>query len=84
MKITLESTTQVVELETVGGESIAARIWEGTTDTGIPVFCFIARLSPAIPEKDLTPAVIEEFRRQLTECRTPTAAVRSIPLRLVL
>jgi hypothetical protein len=84
MKITLESTPQVVELETVGGESIAARIWEGTTDTGTPVVCFIARISPAIAEKDLTPAVLEEFGSQLRECRTPTAAVQSIPLRLIL
>jgi hypothetical protein len=37
MKITIESTTKTVRLD-----GIEARIWEGATESGIPVFCFIA------------------------------------------
>lgn len=34
MKVTLESTTKIVKL-IVGGSEIEARIWEGTTESGI-------------------------------------------------
>lgn len=39
MKITIESTTKVVEVN-----GVPARIWEGATDIGIPVYCYVTRI----------------------------------------
>jgi hypothetical protein len=85
MKITIESTTKIVELETGrAGISVSARVWEGQTDQGTPVFCFIPRIAPSIPEHELTPAVLEEFAKSLRECKAPTPAVQAIDMRLIL
>lgn len=76
MKITIESTTKTVELD-----GVPARIWEGKTESGIAVHCFITRI--AIDEKDQ--AANEQFRRELSECKAPSPEVeRSYPLRMVL
>ena len=85
MKITIENTSKVVELN-----GVPARIWEGTTDTGIPVHCYVTRIAVA-KDADLT-----QFERELYGCnppswfswwctmRPPSAAVKEIPLRMVL
>lgn len=77
MKITLESTTKVVMLEGEGG-IMPARIWEGTTESGIKVHAFITRI--ATPQ-DADPA---QFKAELQEQRPPSADVAAYPLRLVL
>jgi hypothetical protein len=85
VKITLESTTKVVDLEIRNtGCMMPARVWEGTTEDGVPCFAFIVRISPAIPLPELTPAQCAEFERDLKEQRAPSAAVASFPLRMVL
>lgn len=77
MKITIESTTKIVELQTAAG-IIPARIWEGQTDSGIPVHCYITRV--AVHEiKDC-----RQFERELKEQRKPSFAVEAIPFRLIL
>ncbi len=58
MKVTLESTSQIVTLETATG-NIQARLWEGTTESGIKVHAFITRLAV---HQDLDQA---EFEREL-------------------
>jgi len=53
MKIILDSTTQIVELVVDNqharcnrpGCIVPARIWEGQTDSGIPVHCYITRIA---------------------------------------
>ena len=40
MKITIESTSKIVSLN-----GIPARIWEGETENGIKVHCFISRIA---------------------------------------
>lgn len=76
MKISIESTTKLVELN-----GIPARIWEGTTESGIKVHCFITRI--AVNKNDAT--AIEEFDRELQECAAPSPEVEnSYPTRLVL
>lgn len=40
MKITIENTSKIVSLN-----GIPARIWEGETENGIKVHCFISRIA---------------------------------------
>ncbi len=81
MKLTLESTTKVVKLETPHGAVVQARVWEGTTDTGIPVHVFITRIAPTIPIDDPRQA---EFQKELVDQKPPSAAVDVYPLRMIL
>jgi hypothetical protein len=78
MKVTLESTSKIVELETPQG-TVPARIWEGHTETGIPVHAYITRIAAPAEGVDLA-----QFERELSETRSPSAAVQAIPLRLIL
>jgi len=73
----LESTTKIVEL-VEGCVPVYVRIWEGHTESGIPVHAYIARV--AAPQD----ADQSQFQRELQECRAPSAAVDAIPLRLIL
>ena len=73
MKITIESTTKIVELD-----GIPARIWEGQTDNGIPVIAFI----PRIATPDLHRA--KDFAVQLQDCRAPLPVGSAIASDLVL
>lgn len=81
MNIAIESTEKVVQFQ-VGGANVPARIWEGHTDEGIPVMCFITRIAPAL---EPLPADVEaQFAAALKECVPPTPVVQSIPLRMIL
>ena len=73
MKVKLESTLKIVELN-----GVPARIWEGETESGIKVHAFITRIAAA-EGSDL-----RQFDAELKECRQPSADVQSYPLRLVL
>lgn len=77
MKITIQNTTKIVNLSTSGG-TVPARIWEGQTESGIPVMAYVTRLS--------TPANgrLTEFENELQATTAPTAAAEAIPLRLIL
>ena len=77
MKVTLESTSKVVKLNH-NGVDIPARIWEGTTDTGIPVHAFIARIG-VHETKDQA-----QFERELENCRAPSPEIDVYPLRLLI
>lgn len=81
MEIMLKSTNRIVEIEpqsAANARPIKARIWEGETDSGIPVICVITRI--AVPEgHDQT-----QFRADLEENEPPTAAaVKAFPLRML-
>lgn len=76
MKLTIESTPKLVEVN-----GVPARLWEGTSDTGVPVHCFITRV--AVPMGAPADA-LARFAAELTEHRAPSEAVAAIPLRLVL
>jgi hypothetical protein len=78
MKVTLESTKKIVELATPQG-TVPARIWEGHTETGIPVHAYITRIAAPAEGADLS-----QFDRELQEHSSPTPAVEAIPLRLIL
>jgi hypothetical protein len=80
MKITIESTSKIVTLIVKGGE-IPARIWEGTTDDGVPVHCYITRI--AVPES-AAPYQHQRFARELVSVRSPSPEVAAIDPRLIL
>lgn len=82
MKITIRSTSKLIEFRhTQLGESMPARIWEGETETGIPVHCFITRISPTIDRNDPRQA---QFQTELRECAAPSTAVGWYPASLIL
>jgi hypothetical protein len=79
MKITIESTTRIVEVTSAdGGFTMPARIWEGVTESGIPVQCLMTRI--AAPAN----AGLEQFARELQEHSAPQEAWQAFPLRMVL
>ncbi len=73
MKLTLKNTTKIVDLN-----GVPARIWQGQTDSGIPVVAYITRVQVS---KD---ADCEQFSRELQETAAPRADVQAIPMRLIL
>ena len=79
MTVTLHSTTKIVELVTQTGNIVPARIWEGTTESGIPVHAFVTRIAVHKREDH------EQFERELLEQRPPSGAIAGVyPTRLVL
>ena len=86
MKITIESTTKIVQLKTQSGAVVSARIWEGHTASGTPVHCFITLICPTIIETlmDQNDPRFAEFERELLEQAKPSVEVEAIPLRMIL
>ena len=84
MKIRIESTSKIVTL-VVGGKDVPARVWQGETDGGIPVQCFITRITPEIPKSDPNiDNLTAEFERDLKRQADPRPTVEGIPLRMIL
>lgn len=84
MKITIESTTKIVELLSDGAR-VPARVWQGQTESGIPVQCFITRIAPEIPRSD--PRIDEltlQFDHELRRQAEPRPTVEAIPLRMII
>ena len=73
MKITIESTEKIVELN-----GVPARIWEGHTKSGIEVHCFVTRIAV---HRDSN---CEEFEKELQEQKAPSVVVAAIPAHLIL
>lgn len=74
MRVQLESTTKLVELN-----GVPARVWEGVTERGVRCFAFVTRI--AVREGDDA----EQFAEELQECRPPSPDIEgAIPARLVL
>jgi hypothetical protein len=73
MKITIESTTQIVEVN-----GIPARIWDGETESGIKVCCLITRIA-AHQDADLI-----QFDAELKEQCPPFREFDAFPLRMIL
>jgi hypothetical protein len=77
MTITITSTTSLAELK-INGALVPARIWEGKTDSGIPVHCYITRIAVHNSQDQ------SQFERELEEQKQPSFEVAAIPLRLIL
>jgi hypothetical protein len=76
MKVTMESTSKIVQLN-----GVPARIWEGTTETGIPCHVYVTRIAVA---EGLQPEQYRDFEVELSETRKPSAEIEAIPLRMIL
>ncbi|NOK64256.1 MAG: hypothetical protein GFH27_549323n5 [Chloroflexi bacterium AL-W] len=77
MRITIESTEKLITLRTDTG-TVPARIWEGVSESGIPVIALVTRV--AVAESADTTA----FEAELQQHRAPSAEVEVWPLKLVL
>ncbi len=71
MQICLESTSVIVHLN-----GVPARIWEGFSESGIRVHCYITRI--AIDENEPRK---DEFDKELQACRPPSPELLMISLR---
>lgn len=84
MKITIESTDKVVLLATETGD-VPARLWQGKTDSGIPVMCFITRIAPEVlPDDPGFKEAVAEFEAELRTCAPVRPAVEAFELRLII
>ena len=89
MKITLHSTSKVLELVPEGyiagprsnPAPIKARLWEGTTDSGIPVHCFIVRIAH---DESVPADQQQQFERELKSVEAPTVTPKAYDMRLFL
>lgn len=84
MRITVENTATVVTL-VVDGRDVPGRVWVGHTEDGIPVECFVTRISPKVLESDPDiEAKTAQFERELTRTAPPQLEYGVIPLRYIL
>lgn len=74
MTITVHSTTKTAKLN-----GIECRIWEGVTERGIPLHCFIARVATKAQGEDAA-----QFEADLQEQAPPSVEVEFIPLWMIL
>ena len=79
MKIELESTDRIITLVSDQGE-IPARVWQGRTDGGIPIFALISRVAVSSRQDQ------SRFEAELKEVHAPADAdaVTVFPLRMIL
>ena len=73
MKLIIENTTKIVRLN-----GVDARIWEGHTESGIAVHCYITLVAVA---NGLDQA---QFESELRKTRAPAPEVEAIPSRMLL
>jgi hypothetical protein len=80
MKITIESTEEIVEIaRTRMDTGVPARVWKGVTESGIVVAVLITRIAVAL-EADHS-----QFEKELQETAAPVAdAPRVFPRRMIL
>ncbi len=73
MKITIESTTKVVN-----ANGIDCRIWEGETSSGVKVEVLIPRIAVRNGQDTA------QFEAELKECRAPSRDAEAFPMRMIL
>ena len=72
MKITIESTTKIVDIN----NGVKARLWEGQTESGIAVQVLVTRIAVA-QESNTT-----EFEKELQSHQPPRVAEQAYDFRL--
>ncbi len=81
MKLTIESTTKIVMLKPGPlSDGVPARIWEGISESGIKVHCYITRVAIPIEEQENA----EQFMAELEECKAPSIQIETLPFSLIL
>lgn len=80
MRVTIESTDKVVDLivdhPQQGKGVVKTRVWQGATDGGIPVYCFVAQI--AVAPEHVNGHVREAFRRELMERVPPRGGLDAL------
>lgn len=80
MKATIYSTNKIVIIKPSPlADGVPARVWEGMTQSGIKIHCYITRV--AIDKNETN---VEEFEKELQECQPPSAELNVIPNSLIL
>jgi hypothetical protein len=69
MKINIESTTKIVSIN-----GIPSRVWEGKTETGVKVNCFVSLICIDKDEKR-----IKDFSSELKQLKEPSFFVEELP-----
>lgn len=73
MKMTIVSTDQITEIN-----GVPARVWEGVTDSGVPLSCFVTRIAV---DKDAGPEALQQFEAELQRHKPPTVERNAWPAR---
>jgi hypothetical protein len=73
VKLTIESTSKIVEVN-----GVPARVWEGTSERGVKVICFVTRV--AVDKAD----DCAQFEAELQEHKPPSTAARAFDVRFFL
>jgi hypothetical protein len=76
MKMTIESTTQLVEID--NARTLQCRVWEGVTERGVKVQVLVPRI--AVNKDD----DVSQFEEELLEQFAPEANYPAFPLRMIL
>lgn len=74
MEIKIKNTDKIIQIN-----GVPARLWEGTTESGIKVHCFVTRIAI-----DKDESRIKEFEKELIETSSPFSEMESYPTRLIL
>lgn len=77
MKVTLESTSDIVTLP-IEGKEVPARVWEGVTEKGVKCHAFITLIACKNTEDN------SEFERDLQEITVPAPEGKTVGSRLCL
>ncbi len=77
MKVALESTDLIIKIKSHrhDGVEIEARVWEGVTESGIPIQAMICQLAVQDSQRQ------DEFTAELIERPRPPAQPQAWPLR---
>lgn len=79
MQITIHNTSKIVILKAGSqADGVSARVWEGETESGIKLHCFITLIA-CDAQADTT-----EFQAELMQRSAPTPEIEAIPDRLIL
>lgn len=73
MKITIESTTKVIFIN-----NIATRIWEGETEDGTKIHCYISQIAA---NENVN---VAKFYNDISNSKTPSPEVEAIPMEITL
>ena len=75
MKLTIESTSEIVEVN-----GVPARLWVGVSERGVRVQCLITRIAVHLSEDQA------QFEAELAEQPAPSTPIeeRAFPLRMIL
>jgi len=82
MKVTIESTDKIVNLRFPGDtDGMQCRVWEGETECGVKIHCFIPWVWVAEGQHA---DVYRQFEKELAEKRPASREVEAIPFRMLI